>query len=381
MARDSQLDNVTLNHPYGFSTDAEKLTPQMKTQKGSRCPPARSQTPTLVVHVASVAMCDVPSAALESIRGNSTSGKLATVFLVLDAHYPAGCRSQPAEEDVRGREAEGKRPWGFVLPPNKLAPPPKRLPPISLTLRSRSSVWYQRTDHLCYYTGALLRLLKVYKSSGGRRRSPYIFRSIFLGLVCVQCLLSAPRSVCLLDDITANGSSCHGRKQLFTRQSNNVPALQPPRIQSRRSRQSERRTLTLIYEHLNEAPDALLRTTLTGIPRANRKDAETLRALFGNFTKIAQADTRLLVFGLKRVVRPKDAFARPAWLPMRSQLSPDPTAAHGNASSKRLHEERECPQWDTSSTRSPRCPPKTRSSSVSSDDDIAPARGVKRQWA
>ncbi|KAH9014511.1 hypothetical protein EDB84DRAFT_824026 [Lactarius hengduanensis] len=46
-------------------------------------------------------------------------------------------------------------------------------------------------------------------------------------------------------------------------------------------RQFERRTLTLIYERLNEAPDALLRTTLTGIPRANRTDAETLRASFG----------------------------------------------------------------------------------------------------
>ncbi|KAH9012396.1 hypothetical protein EDB83DRAFT_2445870 [Lactarius deliciosus] len=60
-------------------------------------------------------------------------------------------------------------------------------------------------------------------------------------------------------------------------------------------RQSEHRTLTLIYEHLTEAPDALLRTTLTGIPAANRMDAETL--LLQSFTKIAQADTCLLVFG------------------------------------------------------------------------------------
>ncbi|KAH9012385.1 hypothetical protein EDB83DRAFT_2445603 [Lactarius deliciosus] len=62
-------------------------------------------------------------------------------------------------------------------------------------------------------------------------------------------------------------------------------------------RQSERRTLTLIYKHLNEAPDVLLCTTLTGIPGANRMDAETLRASFGSFTKIVQADTCLLVFG------------------------------------------------------------------------------------
>ncbi|KAH9062495.1 hypothetical protein EDB83DRAFT_2383637 [Lactarius deliciosus] len=61
-------------------------------------------------------------------------------------------------------------------------------PPHDPTLRSRSSVWYQRTDYLCCYTGALLRLLKVYKSSRGCRRSPYIFRSTFLGLVSAQCL-------------------------------------------------------------------------------------------------------------------------------------------------------------------------------------------------
>ncbi|KAH9023382.1 hypothetical protein EDB85DRAFT_1870760 [Lactarius pseudohatsudake] len=100
--------------------------------------------------------------------------------------------------------------------------------------------------------------------------------------------LRTPHSVCLLDDIADEAG------QYLTAY-----------------RQSERRTLTLIYERLNEAPDALLRTTLTSIPCANRTDAETFRASFGvraldhllttlssdwkcSFAKIAQADTRLL---------------------------------------------------------------------------------------
>ncbi|KAH9010485.1 hypothetical protein EDB83DRAFT_2450254, partial [Lactarius deliciosus] len=83
-------------------------------------------------------------------------------------------------------------------------------------------------------------------------------------------------------------------------------------------RQSEHRTLTLIYEHLTEAPDALLRTTLTGIPAANRMDAETLRACTW---QLHEDRTGRYVPPRIWVVRPKDAFARLAW--MRSQLSPD----------------------------------------------------------
>ncbi|KAH9011141.1 hypothetical protein EDB84DRAFT_1569939 [Lactarius hengduanensis] len=37
---------------------------------------------------------------------------LATIFLVLDAHNPAGCRNRPVEEGVRRREAKDKRSWG-----------------------------------------------------------------------------------------------------------------------------------------------------------------------------------------------------------------------------------------------------------------------------
>ena len=49
--------------------------------------------------------------------------------LVLDARDPAGCRSRLVEEEVRRREAEGKR-LVFVLnkigaraPPSRLSPP------------------------------------------------------------------------------------------------------------------------------------------------------------------------------------------------------------------------------------------------------------------
>ncbi|KAH9164998.1 hypothetical protein EDB89DRAFT_2102511 [Lactarius sanguifluus] len=175
------------------------------------------------------------------------------------------------------RRASG--PGGLVLALHKLgscpgttrkclhmteAPPPKHLPH-DPTLRSRLSVWYQRTDYLCYYTGALLLLLKVYQSSRGRRRSPYIF----------SLPTRRHRRQCVIVSWSADEAG-----QYLTAY-----------------RQSERRMLTLIYESLNVAPDALLRTTLTGIPRANRTDAETLRASFGSSTKIAQADTCLLVFG------------------------------------------------------------------------------------
>ncbi|KAH9027384.1 hypothetical protein EDB85DRAFT_112187 [Lactarius pseudohatsudake] len=47
------------------------------------------------------------------------------------------------------------------------------------------------------------------------------------------------------------------------------------------------------------------------IPCTNTTDVRTLRASFGSFTKIAMADGRLPVFGLKKVARLKDAFDRP----------------------------------------------------------------------
>ncbi|KAH9062526.1 hypothetical protein EDB83DRAFT_2675304 [Lactarius deliciosus] len=315
MARHSQLDNDTLIL-IASQQMQKKSNPQMKSQKGSSVitpdpsilpandlaidpfhpvsatsPASRRRdngvfAPTLVVHVASVAMCDVPSAALD---------KLATIFL-----------------DVRGREAEGK--GGFVLALNKLASPLKHLPPMTVTLHSRSSVWYQRTDHLCYYTGALLRLLKVYKPSWRRRRSPYIFRSTFLGLVCVQCLLSAPRSVCLLDDIAVI-VSWSPRAYEADEAGQYLTAY----------RQSECRTLTLIYEHLNEAPDVLLCTTLMGIPGANRMDAETLRASFGSSTKIARADTCLLVFGSSLLI---NGGARRCAIQALAQGEGVPTVGH-----------------------------------------------------
>lgn len=80
-------------------------------------------------------------------------------------------------------------------------------------------------------------------------------------------------------------------------------------------KQSEHRPPTLIRERVDKAPDALLRTALTSIPRVNKTDVETLRASFGSFAKIAQADAeqlaRLPGFGPKKVARLKDAFERP----------------------------------------------------------------------
>ncbi|KAH8991813.1 hypothetical protein EDB86DRAFT_1569078 [Lactarius hatsudake] len=42
-------------------------------------------------------------------RRRSSCHSSTSFFLVLDAHDPARCRSQPVEEDVRGREAESRR--------------------------------------------------------------------------------------------------------------------------------------------------------------------------------------------------------------------------------------------------------------------------------
>ncbi|KAH9014917.1 hypothetical protein EDB85DRAFT_2157096 [Lactarius pseudohatsudake] len=66
-------------------------------------------------------------------------------------------------------------------------------------------------------------------------------------------------------------------------------------------RQSNHRTLMLIYKHMNDAPATLLPTTLIRVPHANRIDFGTLRASFGDSsTETAQADTCLPVFGLKK---------------------------------------------------------------------------------
>ncbi|KAH8977791.1 hypothetical protein EDB86DRAFT_3091422 [Lactarius hatsudake] len=137
MARDSQFDNVTLNHPCGFSTDAKKLTPPMKIQKdpGARLPNLKVSIIPSILPVNDLAIdpfrpvfaaSPVPKMLRWRLRPDSRRLRsfrrharrpircvgLATLFLVLDAHDPAGCRSQPVEEDVRRREVEGKRPWG-----------------------------------------------------------------------------------------------------------------------------------------------------------------------------------------------------------------------------------------------------------------------------
>jgi len=94
-------------------------------------------------------------------------------------------------------------------------------------------------------------------------------------------------------------------------------------------KQSEHRPPTLIRERVDKTPDALLRTALTSIPRVNKTDVETLRATFGSFARIAQADAtqiaRLPGFGPKKVARLKDAFERPFRTSTTSALVPATT--------------------------------------------------------
>ncbi|KAI0268548.1 restriction endonuclease type II-like protein [Russula aff. rugulosa BPL654] len=96
-------------------------------------------------------------------------------------------------------------------------------------------------------------------------------------------------------------------------------------------KQSEHRQPTLIRERVDKTPSALLRTALTSIPRVNKTDVETLRASFGSFAKIAQADAaqlaRLPGFGPKKVARLKDAFERPFRTGTTSALAAPSTSA------------------------------------------------------
>jgi len=102
-------------------------------------------------------------------------------------------------------------------------------------------------------------------------------------------------------------------------------------------KQSEHRQPTLIRERVDKTPSALLRTALTSIPRVNKTDVETLRASFGNFAKIAQADAaqlaRLPGFGPKKVARLKDAFERPFRTGTTGALAAPSTSAPAPASS------------------------------------------------
>ncbi|KAH9987048.1 hypothetical protein BJV77DRAFT_1070710 [Russula vinacea] len=96
-------------------------------------------------------------------------------------------------------------------------------------------------------------------------------------------------------------------------------------------KQSEHRQPTLIRERIDKTPSALLRTALTSIPRVNKTDVETLRASFGSFARIAQADAaelaRLPGFGPKKVSRLKDAFERPFRTGTTSALAASSTSA------------------------------------------------------
>ncbi|KAF8465798.1 P-loop containing nucleoside triphosphate hydrolase protein [Russula ochroleuca] len=95
------------------------------------------------------------------------------VVLVLDARDPAGCRSRLVEEEVRRREAEGKR-LVFVLNKIDLVPREnaqawlKHLRHTTPTLPFRSAGSHQRTNLASGTAPALLRLLKAYKPSASQ---------------------------------------------------------------------------------------------------------------------------------------------------------------------------------------------------------------------
>ncbi|KAI9456018.1 restriction endonuclease type II-like protein [Lactarius psammicola] len=199
-------------------------------------------------------------------------------------------------------------------------------------------------------------------------------------------------------------------------------------------KQSEHRAPTLIRERVDKTPDALLRTALTSIPRVNKTDVETLRASFGSFAKIAQADAaqlaRLPGFGPKKVARLKDAFDRPFRTGTAGDALPVPgdgpsvstsvstpaTAAPALPSSsrgggesggrtredavwdieldlnspspepapaKRAREERESPPWDIEIDEGAPLPSgdEIEISSDDTDADIAPALRAKRRRA
>ncbi|KAF8259041.1 restriction endonuclease type II-like protein [Lactarius quietus] len=97
-------------------------------------------------------------------------------------------------------------------------------------------------------------------------------------------------------------------------------------------KQSEHRPPTLIRERVDKTPEALFRTALTSIPRVNKTDVETLRASFGSFAKISQANAeqlaRLPGFGPKKVARLKDAFERPFRTGTAGDVLPTPASAH-----------------------------------------------------
>ncbi|KAI9446969.1 DNA repair protein rad10 [Lactarius psammicola] len=181
-------------------------------------------------------------------------------------------------------------------------------------------------------------------------------------------------------------------------------------------KQSEHRAPTLIRERVDKTPDALLRTALTSIPRVNKTDVETLRASFGSFAKIAQADAaqlaRLPGFGPKKVARLKDAFDRPflsTSAPTSATAAPAlPSSSKGGVESgrtsedavwdieldlnspspepapaKRAREERESPPWDIEIDEGAPLPSgdEIEISSDDTDADIAPALRAKRRRA
>ncbi|KAH9011142.1 hypothetical protein EDB84DRAFT_1583468 [Lactarius hengduanensis] len=124
---------------------------------------------------------------------------------------------------------------------------------------------------------------------------------------------------------TISPSSCHARKQHFTKKIERHPRATAPahmyaRMQSRRSRPVSRGLQAVrafhthaysIYERVNKVPGTLPRMMLASIPRASRTDAETLCASIGSSTKITRANARLLLPRLRLPLRPPQPLHPP----------------------------------------------------------------------
>lgn len=77
----------------------------------------------------------------------------------------------------------------------------------------------------------------------------------------------------------------------------------------------EHRPPDMIKERVDNTYDALLRASLTSIPRVNKTDVETLKTSLGSFANIGKAPADQLRtlpgFGQIKVKKLKDAFERP----------------------------------------------------------------------
>ncbi|KAH8996034.1 hypothetical protein EDB92DRAFT_1814486 [Lactarius akahatsu] len=130
---DQKLDNILLNTPYDHLSDTRKRQrlgcrsgSELEKDPGARLLDLRAndagEERTMLLanlvpdpshpfgsplHGTRVTM--TRRHLLGAPRRRSSHHSSTSIFLVLDAHDPAGCRSQLVEEDGRGCEAKGRR--------------------------------------------------------------------------------------------------------------------------------------------------------------------------------------------------------------------------------------------------------------------------------